>query len=48
MVKVIKVIAAVLAVILFPLFCVLIAAGLLWVILMIAEVVIELWREINE
>ena len=44
----VKVIAAVFAVIVFLLFCVLIATGLVWGILMIAEEVIELLREIKE
>lgn len=44
----VKVIATVFAVIVFLLFCVLIATGLVWGILMIAEEVIELWREIKE
>lgn len=43
-----KVIAAVFAVIVFLLFCVLIATGLVCGILIIAEEVIELWREIKE
>lgn len=44
----VKVIAAVFAVIVFLLFCVLIATGLVWGVLMIAEEVIELWRKIKE
>lgn len=44
----VKVITAVFAVIVFLLFCVLIATGLAWGILIIAEKVIELWREIKE
>lgn len=43
-----KVIAAVFAVIVFLLFCVLIATGLVWGILIIAKEVIELWRGIKE
>jgi hypothetical protein len=43
-----KVIAAVFAVIVFLLFCVLIATGLVWGILTIVKEVIELWREIKE
>ena len=43
-----EVIAAVFAVIVFLLFCVLIATMLVWVILIIARDVIELWREIKE
>jgi hypothetical protein len=43
-----KVIAAVFAVIVFLLFCVLIATGLAWGILTIVKEVIELWREIKE
>lgn len=43
-----EVIATVFAVIVFLLFCVLIATGLVWGILMIAEEVIELWRKIKE
>ena len=43
-----KVIAAVFAVIVSLLFRVLIATGLVWGILMIAEEVIELWRKIKE
>ena len=43
-----KVIATVFAVIVFLLFCVLIATGLVWGILMIAEEAIELWRKIKE
>lgn len=44
----VKVIAAVFAVIVFLIFCVLIDTVLVWGILMIAEEVIELWREIKE
>lgn len=43
-----EVIKAVLFVILFSLFCVLAATVLVWGILIIAEEVIELWREIKE
>lgn len=43
-----EVIATVFAVIVFLLFCVLIATGLVWGILTIAEEVIELWRKIKE
>lgn len=43
-----KVIAAVFAVIVFLLFCVLIATWVVWGILIIARVVIELWRKIKE
>ena len=43
-----KVIAAVFAVIVFLLFCVLIATGLAWGILTIVKEVIELWREIKD
>lgn len=43
-----EVIATVFAVIVFLLFCVLIATGLTWVILIIVKDVIELWREIKE
>lgn len=44
----VKVIAAVFAVIVFLLFCVLIATGLTWGILIIVREGIELWREIKE
>jgi hypothetical protein len=43
-----EVIAAVFVVIVFLLFCVLIATMLVWMILIIARDVIELWREIKE
>jgi hypothetical protein len=43
-----KVIATVFAVIVFLLFCVLIATGLVWGILTIVKEVIELWRKIKE
>jgi hypothetical protein len=43
-----KVIAAVFAMIVFLLLCVLIATAMVWGILIIAEEVIELWREIKE
>lgn len=43
-----EVIAAVFFLILFSLFYVLAATLLVWVILIIAEKVIELWREIKE
>ena len=43
-----EVIAAVFVVIVFLLFCVLIATMLVWGILIIARDVIELWREIKE
>lgn len=43
-----EVIATVFAVIVFLLFYVLIATGLTWGILIIAEEVIELWRKIKE
>lgn len=43
-----KVIAAVFAVIVFLIFCVLIATMLVWVILLIVKDIIELWREIKE
>lgn len=43
-----KVIAAVFAMIVFLLLCVLIATGMVWGILIIAKDVIELWREIKE
>lgn len=43
-----KVIAAVFALIVFLLFCVLIAKGLVWGILAIVMEVIELWRKIKE
>jgi hypothetical protein len=43
-----EVIAAVFAVIVFLLFCVLIATGLTWGILIIVRAVIELWRKIKE
>lgn len=43
-----EVIATVFAVIVFSLFCVLIATMLVWMILIIARDVIELWREIKE
>ena len=42
------VIAVVFVVTLFSLFCVLIATGLTWGILIIVKEVIELWREIKE
>lgn len=44
----VKVIATVFAVIVFLLFCVLIATGMVWGILIIAKEVIKLWREIKE
>ena len=44
----VEVIKAVFFVILFSLFCVLIATMLVWMILIIARDVIELWREIKE
>lgn len=44
----VKVIATVFAVIVFLLFCVLIATGMVWGILIIVKEVIELWREIKE
>lgn len=44
----VKVIATVFAVIVFLLFCVLIATVLVWVILIIVKDVIELWRKIKE
>lgn len=43
-----KVIAAVFAVIVFLLFCVLIATGLVWGILTIVKETIKLWRKIKE
>jgi hypothetical protein len=43
-----EVIATVFAVIVFLLFCVLIATGLTWGILIIVKEAIELWREIKE
>ena len=43
-----EVIATVFAVIVFLLFCVLIATWVVWGILIIARVVIELWRKIKE
>ena len=43
-----KVIAAVFAMIVFLLLCVLIATGMVWVILIIVKEVIELWLEIKE
>lgn len=44
----VKVIATVFAVIVFLLFCVLIATGLVWGILTIVKEVIELWRKVKE
>lgn len=43
-----KVIAAVFAMIVFLLLCVLIATGMVWGILIIVKEVLELWREIKE
>ena len=43
-----EVIATVFAVIVFLLFCVLVATGLAWGILIIVKEAIELWREIKE
>lgn len=43
-----KVIAAVFAMIVFLLLCVLIATGMVWGILIIVKGIIELWREIKE
>lgn len=43
-----EVIATVFAVVVFLLFCVLIATMLVWVILLIVKDIIELWREIKE
>ncbi len=44
----VEVIKAVFFVILFSLFCVLVATLLVWVILIIVKDVIELWRKIKE
>lgn len=43
-----EVIVAVPGAILFTLFCVLIATGLVWGILIIVKDIIELWRKIKE